>query len=152
MVDMHEDCTNVKCVPLLFLVTKSQMCFMMYASVEIYLYPKLHNLSSRSLIILSVCPLPHSLYYDASCYQIQSGYDTYNAAKLNCEALTPPHHLVVVNDAAEESFITGLISNDFRLWMGCTDGTTEGTWVCQDTSGQQWMSSSAMTGYWSKFV
>ena len=80
---------------------------------------------------------------------MQSGYDNYNDSTTRCTALIPQHHLVVLNDAAEESFITSLISQDFRLWVGCTDNTTEGTWVCQDASGQQW-TSTVIKGYWSK--
>ena len=98
-----------------------------------------------------MCSLPHSLYYDGSCYQIQSGYDNFDNATTKCRALTPQHHLVVLNDAAEELFITSLISQDFRLWVGCSDNAAEGTWVCQDASGQKW-NSSARTGYWSKFL
>ena len=103
-----------------------------------------------SLFLLLVCSLPHALYYDGSCYQLQSGYDNYDNATAKCEALTPQHHLVVLNDAAEEDFVKNLISKDFRLWVGCTDNATD-TWICQDESRQQW-TSSAETGYWSKIL
>ena len=99
---------------------------------------------------LAVCALPQSLYFGGSCYQMQTGVKTWDEAKAECEALTPPHHTVVINSAEEQTFVTGLVSTNARFWIGCSDYANEGTWVCEDNSGMQWTSDGNITGYWSK--
>ena len=99
-----------------------------------------------------VCELPQSQYFGGSCYQIQTvtGVKSWNQAKAECEALSPPHHTVVINSAEEQTFVTGLVSRNERFWIGCSDIANEGTWVCEDGSGMQWKSGGTVTGYWSK--
>ena len=76
---------------------------------------------------------------------------TWDEAKAECEALSPPHHTVVLNSAEEQAFVTGLVSSNAGFWMGCSD-IVEGTWLCEDNSGMQWTTGGDVTGYWSKYI
>ena len=75
---------------------------------------------------------------------------TWQAAQAACEALTPKSHLVVINNSGEEEYVFDQVGDSKTIWMGCSDDVITDHWVCVDTSGSYWRSTSDNRGYWGR--
>ncbi|XP_072026989.1 uncharacterized protein [Amphiura filiformis] len=102
------------------------------------------------------CGTPSSwTYFNGSCYQevftnVVTRY-TWDNAKTECENLALGAHLVVINSKQENDFIRGfgLTPPHEAIWLGCSDGSTEGQWVCLDGSGNTYdRTTQSGIGFW----
>ena len=79
--------------------------------------------------------------YNGNEYQLTSTTSTWEQAQVEAESLGG--HLVVINDAAEQTWLTQTFGNSERLWIGLTDRSQEGNfqWVNgENTNYSNWAS------------
>ena len=91
------------------------------------------------------------IYSSGSCYQMMEPAKNYESAKTDCKGLHTDAHVAVVNSAEENKFVRGIALDGGDVWLGCSDGVTEGTWECLDRSNSTFdFASRTGTGYWGK--